>query len=404
MSAGRRIAHAAIAIALGAAGCPPVPAGALTPPVVDDDRLPPADTPAPPVPTAQRSPCVQPVPGVARNVDRAALAGRSSGDGQRVAVIDTGVDHHPQLTHLQGAGDYVSTGDGTQDCDGHGTAVAGIIAGIAPSATLLAIRQSTVKFGALDDPAGTGFGDVDTMARAVRTAADLGASVINISAVACATGPLPDAALGAALAYAVDVKDAVVVTAAGNVGGCPAQPGPESGLTWARATVAVSPAWYDDYVLAVGSVDDEGHPSPFTLPGPWVDVAAPGEDMVPGAPAGLAVSGTSYAAPVVTGVVALLRAQSPGLTARQVMQRITSTARGSTPQRSALIGYGIVDPTAALGISASTAEPAARSPQSPPQHARLGAVIGAGMCVALTVLILGTLSVLARLRRPQGRP
>jgi hypothetical protein len=59
----------------------------------------------------------------------------------------------------------VSTGDGTQDCDGHGTAVAGIIADIAPAATLLAIRQSTVKFGASRDPAGSGYGDVDTMAR-----------------------------------------------------------------------------------------------------------------------------------------------------------------------------------------------------------------------------------------------
>ena len=64
------------------------------------------------------------------------------------------------------------------------------------------------------------FGDVDTMARAVRTAADLGASVINISSVACIRigSALDDRALGAALAYAVDTKNAVVVVAAGNSG------------------------------------------------------------------------------------------------------------------------------------------------------------------------------------------
>ena len=54
------------------------------------------------------------------------------------------------------------------------------------------------------------FGDVDTLAMAVRTAADLGATVINVSTVACLStkDELDDRALGAALAYAVDVKNA----------------------------------------------------------------------------------------------------------------------------------------------------------------------------------------------------
>lgn len=403
MTGWRRVVHAAVAVALWLTGCPMAPASALTPPVIDSDRLPPAAAPAPPVPTTQRSPCVEPVVGVARGVDVSGAGERSRGDGQRVAVIDTGVDHHPRLAHLEGGGDYVSTGDGTRDCDGHGTAVAGIIADIAPEATLLAIRQSTLRFAAVDDPAGTGFGDVDTMARAVRTAADLGATVINISAVACAAGPLHDAALGAALAYAVDVKDVVVVSAAGNVGGCPAQAGSGDPMTWDQATVAVSPAWYDDYVLTVGSVDDEGRPSAFTQPGPWVDVAAPGEDMVPDAPAGIPVSGTSYAAPVVSGVVALLRAHSPELTARQVMRRIQSTARGSAEQRSALIGFGAVNPPAALGQpgpASAPATPAAEVARPPAGHARIAAIIGAGVCVTVAALTLAALSLAFRSRRP----
>ena len=136
-------------------------------------------------------------------------------------------------------GDYVYTGDGTDDCDGHGTVVAGIIgaepdsdgsrfSGVAPDATIIGIRQSSNKFRASDDPSGSGFGDVDTLAMAVRTAADMGATVINVSSVAClpTDAGLDDRPLGAALAYAVDVKNVVVVAAAGNVGGagqCPEQ-------------------------------------------------------------------------------------------------------------------------------------------------------------------------------------
>ena len=85
---------------------------------------------------------------------------------------------HRLLPHLIPGGDYVFTGDGTDDCDGHGTIVAGIIGapktptdgagfgGVAPDATIIGIRQSSVKFA----PAGRsapGFGDVDTLAMAV---------------------------------------------------------------------------------------------------------------------------------------------------------------------------------------------------------------------------------------------
>ena len=93
-------------------------------------------------------------------------------------------------------------------------------------------------------------GNVDTMAMAVRTAADLGATVINISSVACDIGSaIHDRALGAALAYAVDVKDVVVVAAAGNVGynhQCPQQNPPPNPLhpnkpDWETANIVVSP-------------------------------------------------------------------------------------------------------------------------------------------------------------------
>ena len=185
----------------------------------------------------------------------------TKGAGQTVAVIDTGVARHRLLPHLLPGGDYVSTGDGTQDCDGHGTIVAGIIgaarsdasgatfSGIAPDAAIIAIRQSSNVFRPTDGTGGSGVGDVETLAAAVRTAADAGATVINISSVACAPADqgLDDRSLGAALAYAVDVKNVVVVAAAGNVGGagqCPRQnPAPDPGPSRSARTGTPWTSW-----------------------------------------------------------------------------------------------------------------------------------------------------------------
>jgi membrane-anchored mycosin MYCP len=355
----------------------------------------------------------------------------TDGSGQRVAVIDTGVAPHPRLPYLTAGGDYVFTGDGSQDCDGHGTVIAGIIgatadsshgdhfSGVAPGVKIIGIRQSSTKFGAASDPTESGFGDVDTLARAVRTAADLGATVINISSVACARdeSTLDDRALGAALAYAVDTKNAVVVAAAGNVGTgqCPTHE--------AEPEVVVSPAWYDDYVLTVGSVNARGEPSSFTLAGPWVDVAAPGEGVISLSPSGVGLanalagedgstplSGTSYAAPVVSGLAALIRSRFPTWPARQVMQRIKATAHHPPGGWNAQIGYGRVDFLAAVSTDAPAAPtpPAAPrlAPAAEPAHtapadhrARRAAFTGAVICAGVLAAVLGIVALRARLRR-----
>ena len=430
--------------------CAASPAQAVSPPPIDNSRLPQPAPPSPPQPTVQREICA--VPSMTRNAhppdDATQLAGLdlqqvwrlTRGSGQRVAVIDTGVSIHPRLSRLMAGGDYVFTGDGTQDCDGHGTAVAGIIAatadpnhtddfsGVAPEAELISIRQSSTKFGPAADPSAAGFGDVDTMARAVRTAADLGASVINISSVACAhVGPaLDDRALGAALSYAVDVKNTVVVVAAGNIGAgqCPAQ---QADATRDSATVVVSPAWYDDYVLTVGSVNVRGEPSAFTMAGPWVDVAAPGEgvvslsstggglaDAVDGQQGSTPLSGTSYAAPVVTGVAALIRSRFPTWTARQVMQRIKATAHHPPGGWDPLVGAGLVDFLAAVSTDTPTAPPAPPARTSapilepprvaPPDHrARNAAFNGTAVCGGLLAVVLALGGMWTRLRRTQVR-
>ncbi|WP_410431247.1 type VII secretion-associated serine protease mycosin [Mycolicibacterium sphagni] len=426
-----RVATATAVVLLTSAQCA-APALAVIPPAVDNSLLPPPSPPAPPQPTQQHEACAVPMSIDGADVSATQLRGfdmpavwrLTRGAGQRVAVVDTGIAAHRRLPGVIAGGDYVSSGDGRQDCDGHGTAVAGIISaapdrtdqtgfsGVAPEATLIAIRQSSNKFGPLTDPSTRGFGDVSTLAMAVRTAADMGASVINVSSVACAES-LDDRALGAALSYAVDVKDAVVVAAAGNVGGdgqCPSQ------NTTAQPTVIASPAWYDDYVLTVASVGPGGTPSPFSLNGPWVDVAAPGEhvisldpdgdgviDTMP-TPAGQAsMSGTSYATPVVSGLVALVRSRFPRLSARQVMARIETTAHHPAEGWNAAVGNGVVDPLAALSDHTAGTSPPDPRPSAPPPPSRPApdrpygvAATGAALCLAGLVAAASV-----RLRRRQ---
>jgi membrane-anchored mycosin MYCP len=424
-------------------------AAAVTPPPVDDSLLPKPDSPAPPQRTEQQQQCVTSNAhsgdagdaGQLSALDVATIWRLSRGAGQTVAVIDTGVSRHRRLPHLVPGGDYVFTGDGTEDCDGHGTIVAGIIgaapdaddanafSGIAPDATIISIRQSSNKFRAADDPSGSGFGDVDTLAMAVRTAADMGATVINVSSVAClpADGGLDDRSLGAALSYAVDVKNVVVVAAAGNVGGpgqCPDQNPPADPVrpgrpNWGDVKVVVSPAWYDDYVLTVGSVGPDG-PSQFSLAGPWVDVAAPGEgivsldpdgeglvDTLPALDGEMPISGTSYAAPVVSAIAALVRSRSPELTARQVMQRIEDTAHRPAAGWDPVVGHGVVDALAAVSADSTAQQdnshasrfvsiPAAEQPDHRPRQV---AVQWAAICVVVSTATIAMTAAAGRLRR-----
>ncbi|MDR3660861.1 MAG: type VII secretion-associated serine protease mycosin [Mycobacterium sp.] len=422
-----------VAVTLTAAMTSAAPcAYAVAPTPIDHSQLPAPAAPAPPGRTEQADRCATvraadgPRSSHLAGLNLPAVWPLSRGAGQSVAVIDTGVARHRLLPHLVPGGDYVSSGDGTQDCDGHGTAIAGLIgaaasgngpgafSGVAPEVNIMAIRQSSNKFRLSDDHQVTGVGDVDTLARAVRSAADAGATVINISSVACmpATSPLDDRALGAALAYTVDVRNVVVVTAAGNASGECVQQNPLSdprrpGVPdWDNVHTVVSPAWYDDYVLTVGSVGPTGAPSPFSLAGPWVDVAAPGESVVSLSAQGdglvdshsdaRPLSGTSYAVPVVSGVVALVRSRLPQLSARQVMARIKDTAHHPAGGWNAQVGHGVVDPLAAVssgGAQVAAPAPAVAAPPAPisdpdQRRSRRIAFLGTAVCIAVAAVAL----------------
>jgi membrane-anchored mycosin MYCP len=379
----------------------------------------------------------------------------SRGEGQLVAVLDTGVRPGPRLPNVDPGGDFVETTDGLTDCDGHGTLVAGIVAGqpsgedgfsgVAPAARVLSVRTASGKFSPRTpggDPMVARVSlEVATLGRAIVHAADLGARVIDISDVTCvpADRPVDQAALGAAIRYAAVDKDAVIVAAAGNTGSTGSVGGgtscesnaltdlghPDDARNWAEVTSVSTPSWWQPYVLSAASLTPEGQPSKSTMSGPWVGIAAPGENIVSvsnrdggGLANGLpdehqqlaALSGTSYAAGYVSGVAALVRSKYPTLPATEVVRRITATAHNGARAPSNIVGTGSVDPLAALtwelpastGPAGTPAKPVAVPPAPAPKDNTPRTVAFAGTAaLALVVAAAAAAAVIGARRRKE---
>lgn len=423
------------------------PAAAIDPPPIDPSAVPP-DVTGPEAPTEQRNVCSAPLtlPGANfddppwsntyLNVDEAHKF--ATGAGIIVAVIDTGVDGSPRVPAEPG-GDFVTDGDGLSDCDAHGTLTAAIIAGrpaptdgfvgIAPDARIISLRQTSEAFAPKDsqsdpnDPNSTpAAGSIRSLARAVVHAANLGAGVINISEAACfkVNKPVDESALGAALDYAVHGKGAVVVVAAGNTGGdCAQNPPPDPSipndpLGWQTVQTIATPAWYSPLVLTVGSIGQNGVPSEFSVHGPWVSVAAPGEDIVtlgadgqpvnalPGQDGPVPVAGTSFSAAYVSGQAALLRQRFPELPPQEIINRVVATARHPGGGTDDAVGAGPIDIVASLTWDVPSYPPPAPSqtvarvaPPPPPSPVDRRPITIVAATVTGMLLTLG-LSALAR--------
>ncbi|WP_280246835.1 S8 family serine peptidase [Nocardia abscessus] len=172
--------------------------------------------------------------------------------------------------------------------------------------------------------------------------------------------------------------------------------------------------------MFVGSVNGNGQRSTFTVPGPWLGVAAPGENITSLDPLfndpnsrGTAVQvgsvnqqgrlgpiqGTSFATPLVSGVAALVRARFPELSALEVIKRIQATAHAPAEGWNPYVGYGAVDPVQALTAEVGRTLPPKRpspaksvqlpipAPTPPPNNrARDVALIGSGAVTSLLAL------------------
>ena len=213
---------------------------------------------------------------------------------------------------------------------GHGTLVAGVaaattnngigIAGAAWNASVLPVKVLDSR----------GFGTDSQVAAGIVWAADHGADVINLSL----GGPTSGQVLCDAVAYAQS-QDVLVVASAGN--------GSNGRLNYPAAC---------PNVVAVSATDANGDFASFSSYGPDVGLAAPGisvtstrNDNHYGTE-----SGTSLAAPMVSGVASLVIAQHPEWSAAQVAQRLEETAQDRGPRGvDVYYGHGLLDAYAALG-------------------------------------------------------
>jgi thermitase len=262
------------------------------------------------------------------HLDTAQGLAKKLGAGVKVAVIDTGVDYnHPafigRLAPRSEWRDFVDNDNDPQEVGvggvdagfGHGTGVAGVIAQVAPKATILPLRALKKN----------GSGDTTAIANAIRYAVSVGAKVINLSLGTVGF----DCDLQKTLA--LNVPDGVLVVAsAGNNG--------STELTFPAATTKQNPnAYYSknpsvlaqvkacgispsmsagvsNRTVGVGSVStlEFDRKSSFSTYGDGMELLAPGEGIYVPMPGGLlgAWSGTSFAAPMVSGALALAAAET----------------------------------------------------------------------------------------------
>lgn len=251
----------------------------------------------------------------------------SRGNGVTVGLVDTGVDaSHPDLSNAVASGSEVGgVGDGRSDSDGHGTSMAGLIAA----------RGRTTSIGALGIAPGSIVIPIkirDQRPLTVAAAIDQ-ASVRGVKVICLALGTSGDRELEAAVNRA-RAADIVVVASAGNAPGVGVQ----------------APARYSGVVAAVG-VDRTGNHAAISVTGPEAMLAAPAEEVISTSLSGGydKGKGTSAAAAIIAGVVALIRSKFPTLDATEVVHRMTATAidKGN-PGRDKEYGYGVVNPVAAL--------------------------------------------------------
>jgi subtilisin family serine protease len=282
-----------------------------------------------------------------------------------VGLVDTGISlPHPEFRRKLLAGyDTVHLGVGSDFGDvrlvgnshgddfaprdevGHGSHVGGIVGahgwrlptGVAGRSMMLPVR---VLAAARDHKSGklVGVGSLPDINAGLKVAVDMGADVLNLSfgtpASAVPEGPPPHRDV---IDYAAQ-NGCTLVAAMGN-----------SGLH-----ETYYPAAYPE-VIAVGSVDDSGHRSHFSTTGDHIAISAPGERIVSAGRHGYeAGSGTSYAAPFVTGAAALLlsraRRRNRKLNGTEVKKLLMESAHpvdggGFTSET----GSGVLDIVAALG-------------------------------------------------------
>lgn len=231
-----------------------------------------------------------------------------------IAILDSGLDlDHPDLkSKLLPGFNTAEPGKDPKDDMGHGTHVAGIAAAVANNGEGVAGLAANCKILPVK-VLGAGSGSAATVAEGILWAADHGADVINMS-----LGFYDESeAVNKAVAYALS-KNVVVVATMGN-----------NNVERKRYPAACNG------VIAVGSTAEGDKRSDFSNFGPWMSVSAPGSNIlstfptypvqISGTKGYASLSGTSMAAPLVTGLVGLVRSKNSGMAPAEVKKLLETT-------------------------------------------------------------------------------
>lgn len=276
-----------------------------------------------------------------------------------VAVLDTGIDlRNSEFTNRlwvnPGSSSYrtavngwnfINNNNNVQDNNGHGTHVSGILAASGNNAygmTGVDWYSKIMPVKVLDS---RGDGTTEAAVNGIYFAVNNGARVINASW----GGGSYSQTLRDAIAYA-SANGVVFVSAAGN-----------DGLN-TDLSVSYPGAYNLNNQITVGAVDSQGRLASFSDYGArTVDLVAPGVDILSVIPAGYAsYSGTSMAAPFVSGVAALILSLRPDFRAEEVIQRIMSTTKPLPGVAGKTVSGGIVDAYNAVNFAADVTSTAAQ--------------------------------------------
>jgi thermitase len=269
-----------------------------------------------------------------------------------IAIIDSGVDPtHPDLFQIQGY-NFLSGNMDTHDVLGHGTSVAGTAAALGNSGAGVSGVTWTNPIMPLVTVTSSNTGTISDTSSAIMYAADHGARVINISLGWTGYTLTMESAVN----YAWN-KGLVIVASAGNYG----------------SNSPIYPAALNN-VVSVSATDSADNLASWSTYGPTVGVAAPGVAIYTTANGGgyHSVSGTSFSAPIVSGLAALILSVNPNFTNKQVVDMIRNNAddKGSAGFDQ-YFGYGRVNVyrslLAALATSPGTPPtPSTTTPPPPP--------------------------------------
>ena len=271
----------------------------------------------------------------------------SKGEGVNIAVLDTGIAHHDDLSDNVKGGVNFSYSNDLFDHVGHGTHVAGIIAGVDNNRGIVGVAPKANIYGykVLDDD---GFGSFDAIERAIRWAIESNIDIISMSLGYSVHNP--EVYREIKRAYA---KNITIVAAAGN-----------DGDNFTDNDIDY-PAKYPE-VIAVGSINKYEKRSWFSGDGKELEISAPGQDINSTFLNNeyAVLSGTSMATPFVSGIIALMIAKhrkkgdnrTPIANPSQIREHLKRTAiDAGMVGRDRFFGYGIINPNKLLdGVKLSS--------------------------------------------------